>query len=105
MDFNRLNRCFVSVLIVLLIYRIFEFLRFGIIDLVARGLGSLYRSKHAEGKSLRFDGNLGWCLYLCSVAFIWMWCFYLEGGGLWWCGGWCEMKQRQEAVASGAVLV
>ena len=24
---------------------------------------------------------------------------------LWWCGGWGEMKQRQEAVASGAVLV
>ena len=27
------------------------------------------------------------------------------GGCLWWCGGWGEMKQRQEAVASGAVLV
>ena len=104
MGFNGFNRCFVFVLIVLLIYLIFEFLRFGIIDLVARGLGSLYRTKHAEGKSLRFDGNLGWCLYLCSVAFIWMWCFNL-GGGCLWCGGWGEMKQRQKAVASGAVLV
>ena len=27
------------------------------------------------------------------------------GGGCLWCGGWGEMKQRQEAVASGAVLV
>ena len=40
--------------------------------------------------SLRFDGNLGGA-FIC-------WCFYLEGGGLWWCGGWGEMKQRQEAL-------
>ena len=54
------------------------------------------RLKHAEGMSLRFDGNLGGA-FIC-------WCFYL-GGGCLWCGGWGEMKQRQEAVASGAVLV
>ena len=36
--------------------------------------------EHAAGMSLRFDGNLG-------GVFIWMLCFYLGGGGLWWCGG------------------
>ena len=59
-----------------------------------RGLGSLCRLKHAEGMSLRFDGNLG-------GAFIWV----VDVCGVVWCGGWGEMKQRQETVASGAVLV
>lgn len=44
--------------------------------------------------SLRFDGNLG-------GAFIWV---VEVCGGVVWLVGWI-MKQRQEAVASGAVLV
>ena len=76
MGLNGLNRCFVSL----------QFVLVGAIET-------------CRGMSLRFDGNLG-------GAFIWVvFKFVVDVCGVVWCGGWGEMKQRQEVVASGAVLV
>ena len=45
-------------------------------------MGSLYRLKHAEGMSLRFDGNL--CgAYICVVSPLFEWWMFV----VWWMGG------------------